>query len=353
MHQHDIGNWRHAHDFARINEKGEARSKWVLWLTFLTMLAEIGAGLSFHSMALLADGWHMATHALAFMITIYAYRYGRVHAGDETFAFSPAKVGVLGGFASSIALAVVAVMMAAESSARLVLPEIIRFDEAIWVAGLGLAVNLMCALLLAGGEHHHHEHHHAHGGHDAHDHAEPHAHHEHTRDHGHHDHDHDHHEHHEHHDRNVHQDHNLRAAFLHVLADAFTSVLAIVALLAGKYYGWNWLDAVMGLVGAAVILLWARGLIKDTAPILLDQTAGPEFLQAVRGALEADGECMVSDLHVWRVSPRHYAAIVVLVTRFPQPPYHYRMKLAEFVHLDHVTIEVNQCAGEHCAPAPI
>lgn len=312
MHEHQLSNWQHPHDFARINRKGERRTKWVLLLTFTTMLVEIVAGMQFHSMALLADGWHMATHVVAFMIAIFAYRYSRVHASDQTFAFSPAKVSVLGGFASSIALAMVALVMIADSVERLLMPQAIRFDEAILVAEVGLLVNLLSALLLRD----HHDHHHAH----------------------HHDHGHDDH----------HHDHNLRAAYLHVVADALTSVLAIVALLSGKYYGWIWLDTVMGFVGATVILIWSVGLIKETSPILLDQSMNDEYTRAIQAALEEDGECRVSDLHVWRISPHHYAAIVVLVTQLPKSPGYYKTLLANFVQLDHITVEVNRCNGQDC-----
>lgn len=313
MHEHQLGNWRHSHNFARINRKGERRTKWVLLLTFTTMLVEIVAGMQFHSMALLADGWHMATHVMAFMIAIFAYRYSRIHEQDQTFAFSPAKVSVLGGFASSVALAMVAFMMVAESSERLIAPQPIQFDEAILVAVAGLVINLLSALLLSD---HHHDHHHDDG----------------------------HPEHQEHH----HHDHNLRAAYLHVMADAMTSVLAIVALLAGKYYGWNWLDAVMGFVGAVVILVWAWGLIKETSPVLLDQGIDEHYLQAIQDTLEEDGECRVCDIHIWRVSPAHYAAIIGLVTQVPKSPGYYKNLLVDFVHLNHVTVEVNVCVGQEC-----
>ncbi|MDD1620023.1 MAG: CDF family Co(II)/Ni(II) efflux transporter DmeF [Methylococcaceae bacterium] len=316
MHEHQLSNWQHSHNFARINRKGESRTKWVLFLTFTTMLVEIIAGMQFHSMALLADGWHMATHVVAFMIAIFAYRYSRIHETDHTFAFSPAKVSILGGFASSIALAMVALVMAVESFERLIRPEAIRFDEAILIAVVGLVVNLLSALLLR--DHHHHEHPH---------------------DHDHDDHNHDHHHHH---------DHNLRAAYLHVMADALTSVLAIVALLAAKYYGWNWLDSTMGFVGAAIILAWAWGLITETSPILLDQSVDEHYKQAIQDALEEDGECRVSDLHIWRLGPSHHAAIVVIVSQFPKPPNHYKALLASFVNLDHITVEVNRCVGDDC-----
>lgn len=312
MHEHQLSNWQHPHNFARINRKGESRTKWVLLLTFAAMLVEIAAGMQFHSMALLADGWHMATHVAAFMIAIFAYRYSRVHEQDQTFAFSPAKVGVLGGFASSIALAMVALAMAAESVERLLIPQAIHFDEAILVAVVGLVINLISALLLR----------------DRHDHRHDHS--------------------HQHDDHHLHHDHNLRAAYLHVLADALTSVLAIIALLAGKYYGWNWLDTAMGFVGATVILVWAWGLIGETSRVLLDQSVDEQYRQAVRDALEEDGECRVSDLHIWRLGASHLAAIVVIVTRFPKPPNHYKALLANFVYLDHITVEVNRCVGDEC-----
>ena len=199
MHEHQLANWQHSHDFARINRKGESRTKWVLVLTFTTMLVEIVAGIQFHSMALLADGWHMATHVLAFIMTLFAYRYSRIHALDQTFAFSPAKVSLLGGFASSIALSMVALMMIGESAIRLANPEAIRFDEAILVACVGLVINLLCALLLKDHDHHPHNAKQQHD-HECHDHTA--------------------HQQHEHH--HLSHDHNLRAAFLHVIADALT-----------------------------------------------------------------------------------------------------------------------------------
>jgi len=167
-------------------------------------------------------------------------------------------------------------------------------------------------------------------------------------DHAHHSHEHEHHDHH-----HYHRDHNLAAAYMHVLADALTSVLAIIALLAGKYYGWNWLDIVMGFVGALVILVWARGLIKETAPVLLDQSVGQHYKQAIQDTLEQDGECRVSDLHIWRLGASHHAAIIGIVTRFPQPPNHYKTMLANFIYLDHITIEVNGCVGDDCVAEPV
>ncbi|MGR9051081.1 MAG: CDF family Co(II)/Ni(II) efflux transporter DmeF [Gammaproteobacteria bacterium] len=317
MHEHRLSNWQHRHDFARINRKGEKRTKIVLLLTFFTMAIEILAGTAFHSMALLADGWHMGTHVAAFLIAIFAYRYSRIHAHDQTFAFSPGKVSVLGGFASSVALAVVALIMLIESVQRILEPQVIHFNEAIFVAVFGLLINLASALLLKD--------HHEHGSH-------AHAHH-------HHDGAHDHQEHHDHHD------HNLKAAYLHVMADALTSVLAIVALTAGKYFGWVWLDPVMGLAGASVILLWAYTLIKETGPVLLDESIDENYKTSVRNTLERDSDNRVTDLHIWRVGPGHYAAIVALVTKFPKTPEYYRNLLTDFHRLEHITIEVNQCVG--------
>ena len=304
--------WLHSHDYVKHNHRGERRARWVFALTFFTMLLEIVAGMQFHSMALLADGWHMSTHAAAFLITLIAYRYGRMHREDHTFAFSPAKVDILGGFASSIALAMVALMMIMQAAERLLVPQAIQFDEAIIVATVGLSVNILSALLLNDHDHHH-EHSHSH--------------------------DHSHHHH--------HHDHNLRAAYLHVLADALTSVLAIVALMAGKYYGWNWLDPIMGLVGALVILVWAVGLVRDTAPVLVDHSVPDTERRAIFALLEANGDCKVVDLHVWRMTANHHAAVIAIVSQAPQSPAFYRKRLDTLPYLDHVTIEVNhQCGDE-------
>jgi cation diffusion facilitator family transporter len=304
MHINTLNNWQHNHDFAVIHDKGERRTKQVLVLTFFTMIVEILAGIKFGSMALLADGWHMSTHVVAFMITVFAYRYSRVHANDQTFAFSTAKVGVLGGYASSIALAVVALVMIIESVQRLFDPNVIHFNEAIAVATFGFVINLVSVLLLK--DHHHHDHH------------------------------------------NHHHDQNLKAAYLHVLADALTSILAIIALLAGKYYAWNWLDPVMGIVGAAVITRWAYTLLKETSPILLDESVEKKYKQAVKEKIENDSDNCISDLHIWRIGPNHYAIIISLVTHSPKPPEYYKSLLEGFHKLGHITIEVNQCVGESC-----
>lgn len=311
MHIHTLERWRHSHDFSLIHEKGEKRIMQVLLLTGITMAAEIIAGNMLGSMALLADGWHMGTHVAAFAISIFAYRYARKHINSPRFSFGTGKVGVLGGFASAVALAVVALLMTLESIHRLVEPRRIYFNEAIAVAFIGLAVNLVSALLLQDRHHHQDSHEHEH----------------------------------------LHHDHNLRAAYFHVLADALTSVLAVIALLSGKYFGWLWMDPGMGLIGALVITRWSLGLLKDTSPILLDQSMGEEQMAEVREAIEADSDNRISDLHIWRVGPGHYAAHISLVTHFPRSSEHYKKLLAGFDGLSHVTIEVNQCHEESCLPS--
>jgi cation diffusion facilitator family transporter len=317
MHTHKLSNWQHAHDFSINNEKGERRTKYVLILTAITMVVEIIAGSIFGSMALLADGWHMGTHVAAFMITIFAYRYARKHAADPVFSFGTGKVSVLGGFASAIALAMVALLMFVESLQRVIDPHIIRFDEAIAVAGLGLVINLLSAVLLKDDHHHHHD--------DD-------------------DHEHNHHHHHHHHDH----DHNLKAAYMHVLADALTSVLAIVALVSGKYFGWHWLDPIMGMVGAVIISRWSLGLLKQTGPILLDSSIELDYQAEIREVIERDSDNLIADIHIWKVGANHYAAIISIVTQFPKASQYYKDLLCNFHRLSHITIEVNACDGEHC-----
>ncbi|MCK9635284.1 CDF family Co(II)/Ni(II) efflux transporter DmeF [Methylobacter sp. Wu8] len=310
MHTHKLSLLKHEHDFSAINKKGERRTKQVLVLTFLTMIVEIAAGTVFGSMALLADGWHMGTHVAAFIITLIAYRYSRVHAHDHTFAFSPGKVGVLGGYTSSVVLGIVALIMLVESGQRIVNPHIIHFDEAIAVAGFGLFINLVCALLLR--DHHHHDH--------SHDHAH-------------------------------HHDQNLKAAYLHVLADALTSVLAIAALTLGKYYGWRFLDPVMGIIGALIIMQWAYSLVRETSPVLLDESIALKHKLAIMEKIENDADNRISDLHIWRVGPGHFAIIISLVSHDPKAPEYYKDLLKEIVginKLSHITVEVNKCAGDFC-----
>lgn len=314
MHTHSLDTRQHPHDFAVIQEHGERRTRQVLIITALTMLVEIAAGLAYGSMALLADGWHMGTHVAAFLITILAYRFAKKHAADKAFAFGTGKVSVLGGFASAIALIVVALLMLIESGQRLLAPQPIHFNESIGVAALGLLVNIACAFLLQG----HHDHGHAH--------------------------DDDDHHHHDHHD------HNLKAAYLHVLADALTSVLAIGALLFGKYLGWNQLDPLIGIVGALVISRWAYGLVRETGAILLDGSISTGELAAIKEKIEGALDNRIADMHVWKVGPAHYAAILAIVTHHPQKIDYYRELLAEFTNLSHLTVEIHTCEGEPCLP---
>lgn len=263
------------------------------------MVVEIGAGTVYGSMALLADGWHMGTHAAAFCITLFAYRYAKKHENSDRFSFGTGKVSVLGGYTSAIALGIVALLMFTESVHRLLNPQAIQFNEAIVVACIGLAVNVASMFLL--GDHHH----------------------------DHHDHDRSHH----------HHDHNLRAAYMHVLADALTSLLAIVALLFGKFYGWNWLDAIMGMVGAVVILKWTMNLLKQTSPILLDESIDSNYRQQIIEELAPDAE--VIDLHIWRISGHHYSAAIALQSNGDLSVNDFRQRLAKFDKINHLTLELN------------
>lgn len=315
MHIHTLEQWQHSHDFSINQYHAEKKTKIVMFLTAIIVTAEIVAGTIFGSMALLADGWHMATHVAAFGITVFAYQYARNHATDPRYTFGTGKVSVLGGFASAVALAVIACVMAFESAARLFQPQGIQFNQAIGVAMFGLAVNLVSAWLLQ----------------DNHDHS-----------HDHHDHGHDHH----------HQDHNLRAAYLHVLADALTSVLAIVALFAGKFLGWVWLDAVVGLVGGGVIARWSYSLVTDTGSILLDGSIDQQIKEDILTAIEEDADNRVTDLHVWYVGQNHLAATISLVTHYPQAPDYYKKFLSYIPSLSHVLVEVNHCHSEPCVESP-
>lgn len=332
MHLEDLGPWKHGHAFGTaVEASGERRTRWVVALTLAMMVGEIAAGMMFGSMALLADGWHMGTHAAALGVAAFAYAYARRHAADPRYSFGTGKVGALGGFASAVGLAVVALLVLGESAVRLASPVAIRFDQAIGVAVLGLLVNLFSAFLLRDEDHGH-----AHG-HGDHDHDDD----------GHDDHHGDHedgeHAHaHPDHGHAEHRDHNLRAAYLHVLADALTSVLAIVALLAGRVLGWTWMDPVMGIVGALVIARWSVGLLRDTGAVLLDAEVGEGRRTAIRAALE-QGEDRVADLHLWRVGPRHLAAIVSVVSTAPRAPAEYKERLRAFPDVVHLTVEVHAC----------
>ena len=319
----------HEHVFLGADHGRNERRVWfVIALTTVMMVGEIIAGTVFGSMALVADGWHMSTHAIALAISALAYLYARRQLRNPRFTFGTGKFGDLAGFASAIVLALVALLMAYESLQRLLHPVAIDFREAIFVAALGLAVNLVSALLLRDDHHlHHHGHHH---GHD-HDHG-------HHGDHsGGHDHPHPGHA----HGGPAARDNNMRSAYVHVLADAVTSVLAIAALTLGSLFGWVQLDPLMGIVGSLVIAQWAYGLLKTSGAVLLDALpSGARLPEEIRHAIETGGD-RITDLHVWQVGPGHHAAIVAVTTPQPHVPAFYKDKLAAIPALSHVTVEVS------------
>ncbi|MBY6108817.1 CDF family Co(II)/Ni(II) efflux transporter DmeF [Halomonas sp. DP1Y21-3] len=306
MHHHRLDHWQHEHRFGQDKKRtGETRTLIVVGLTLAMMIWEILAGVVYGSIALLADGLHMGSHAVAFGIAVFAYAYARKHASDARFSFGTGKVNALGGFAGAILLAVFALYMVVESVERFASPIEISFDGAIFVAVIGLVVNGVSAWILGGDEHEHgHDHHHGYS-------------------------------HHQH-------DHNRRAAYLHVLADALTSVLAIVALLAGKYAGWYWMDPVMGIIGAVLVTRWSWHLLKDTSTVLLDQQHR-NLEDAVKGAVE-NHDARVSDLHIWSIGPNIHAAIVSIVSHQPEAPTAYKQRIQANCHsLVHVTVEPLQC----------
>jgi cation diffusion facilitator family transporter len=326
MHTESIERWVHDHTFGQDKRKSaERRTLVVSVVTVLTMIVEIGAGLAFGSMALLADGLHMGSHASALAISVFAYRYTRTHAADARFNFGTGKVNSLAGFTSATMLALFALVMVWESIGRFLSPVAIRFNQAILVAVLGLVVNGVCLAILGG-----------HGffngkrGREQEEDAE------HI---------------HEHTDRHHHHDHNFRSAYLHVLADALTSVLAIFALLFGKYLGQQWLDPFMGLVGATLVVRWSRGMIRSSARVLLDLQAPDDVLGAIRKAIESEEDNRVSDLHVWSVGPGIYAAEIAIVSSRPLNPDDYYKLLPEELGLVHVTVETHRCAA-HVREAP-
>ena len=329
MHEDALARWRHDHSFGQDHRRpGETRTQIVIAITATMMIVEIAAGVLFGSMALLADGLHMASHAVALGINAYAYAYARRHARDASYSFGTGKVNTLGGFTGAVLLAAFALLMASESVQRLIVPVPIAFDQAIWVAVLGLAVNGVSMWILKD----HHGHGHAGHLHHAHDHG----------------HDAGHEQHHDH-DRpgvaGAHEhDHNLASAYLHVLADALTSLLAIGALLAAKYFGLTWMDPFMGLVGAALVARWSFGLLKATSAVLLDRSAAPEMRRAVQEALERVDGNRVVDLHVWCIGLNLYSAALTIVTSEPRAPEHYKRLLPPHLNIVHATIEV------HAAP---
>jgi cation diffusion facilitator family transporter len=324
------GRFGHSHVFLGAGHARNERRTWgVIALCAVMMAAEIAGGLVFGSIALVADGLHMSTHAGALLLAALAYSYARRHAEDARFTFGTGKLGDLAGFTSAVVLVMIAMLIGYEAVMRLIEPVPVRFDEAIAIATLGLGVNVASAFMLGGG----HDHGHAHG----------HGHHHHDDDHEH-DHDHPH----RHDDTHTHRDHNLRAALVHVMADAAVSVLVIVGLLLGRVLGWVWMDPLAGLAGAIVIASWSYALIRDTGGVLLDMTPDPDIAENIRMAIERDGD-RLCDLHLWRLGPGHIAAIVSIATAMPRAPAFYRERLAAFRSLSHVTIEVHPRAWQPAA----
>lgn len=324
MHTHDLAEWRHDHVFDAGNSAGERGTRLVMWITAGMMVVEVAAGWFYNSMALLADGFHMSSHAVAIGLSAFAYAAARKYAGDFRFAFGTWKIEVLAGFTSAIFLLGIVALMVFGSIERLFTPQPIHYQEAIIIAAVGLAVNIVSAFILGAA------HHHGHGD--------------------------GHHTHHEHHDHpgqehgSQHHDLNLRSAYVHVMADAATSVFAILALLGGWIYGWAWLDPVVGLVGAVVVALWAKRLIADTSKVLLDREMDHPVVDEIREAIEECGrasDTRVSDLHVWRVGKATYSCAVSVVTHDAQlTPSKVRRWISIHEEVVHATIEVQVCSSD-------
>jgi cation diffusion facilitator family transporter len=330
-----LERWRHDHVFLGEKHGTYERRTWsVVALTTVMMIAEIGGGALFGSMALIADGLHMSTHVAALSIAAAAYSLARRHVGNDWFSFGTGKLGELAAFASAIILAMVALLIGYESVTRLINPVSIAYREAIPIAVLGLGVNLLSAFLLHDHDHHHHgeqhgDHDHDHHDHDEHDHVD--------HDHADHDHDHDHAT-----DQAHHTDFNIRAAYVHVLADAVTSLLAISALVAASYFNLPWLDPVAGLIGTVVIAAWAYTLIRSASAVLLDAVPSRARADLIRQRLEVEGD-RVADFHLWRLGPGHLGVLAVMVSENPRAPDYYKARLAGIEGLSHVNIEVNPC----------
>jgi len=328
-HAKTVDRFAHSHVSSDINAANERRTLHVVLLTGTTMVVEIIAGHLTGSMALLADGWHMGTHAFALGISYAAYLLARKHQHSEAFSFGTGKFGVLAGYTSAVFLAMAAIWMMVESVLRLVNPVQIAFTEAIWVTLGGLIVNFASVMILHQGGH---PHDHAHGhGHDDHDHKHP------------HEHPHPHEAH--------HHDHNYRAAYLHVIADTLTSVFALAALLAGRFLGWTFLDPVMGIVGGLLISRWAYLLIKITGLILLDGGVDDAIRSKARTLIEADNDSRVADLHLWRIGSKDVALIVSVVTGVGRQAAEYQSRLNGLPGLAHISVEVHPCDDPECGCA--
>src|SRR5579872_1183707 len=330
----------HSHVFLGEDHAHAERRTWaVIVLCTIMMVAEIIGGALFGSLALIADGLHMSTHAGALLLAALAYTFARRYATDPNFTFGTGKFGDLAGYSSAIVLAMIALLIGYEAVLRFLNPVPIAFNEAIPIAALGLLVNIASAWLLAGGHHHGREHGHGHSHGHGHGHSHGHARaHDHPHDH---EHDDDHHHSQEDHDRRHHRDNNMRAAVIHVAADAAVSVLVIAGLLLARTFGWLWMDPLAGLIGALVIASWSVGLIRDTGAILLDRVPDPGMAEKVKRTIESEGD-RITDLHLWRLGPGHLGAIVSVATSAQREPAHYRQRLARFADLSHVTVEVQR-----------
>ena len=316
MHTYSLERWQHGHVFLGAkHDRHERRTWFVVALTTAMMVAEIIGGTIFGSMAVVADGWHMSTHAGALAIAALAYRFARHHARDPRFSFGTGKMGELAAFTSAVILALIATVIGYEAAMRLYAPMPINFYQATWLAVAALLVNLASAALLFDRNHHDNHPAHAHG----HDHDPDHV-----------------------HERRGHHDSNIRAAYIHVLADALTSVLAIIALLTGRFYGWVFMDPAMALVGVCVILSWSSGLVRSAGTVLLDMVADRHLAGLIRKRLEV-GDDRVSDLHLWRLGPGHVGVIAAVVSDEPRAPSAYKARLEGIEGLSHVTIEVHAC----------
>jgi cation diffusion facilitator family transporter len=307
MHNHSIEHWHHDHTFSQDQRRpGESRTLIVIGITAIMMVVELVAGVIYGSMALLADGLHMASHTAALTITAFAYGYARRNARNSAYSFGTGKVNALGGFTGAVLLAIFAVIMGFESIMRMLNPVEIVFNQAIFVAVLGLVVNGVSVFIL-GGDGHSHHHHEEEQGH--------------------------------------HHDHNLKAAYLHVIADALTSILAIVALLTAKYFGLVWMDPLMGVVGAVLVARWSYGLLGTTSGVLLDRQASVSVREKIREAIESDKDTRVTDLHVWSIGPEIYSVQIAVVADKPMMPADYKSLLPQSLGLVHIAVEVHTCTG--------
>lgn len=317
MHDATITRVSHSHDTGSVNPENERRTLQVVILTITTMAVEVAAGYVTGSMALLADGWHMGTHAFALGISYAAYLLARKHAESGYFSFGTGKFGVLAGYTSALFLGAVALWMIIESTTRFFHPVNIAFNEAILVASIGLVVNVVSIFILhdKGTHDHHHEHSHDH------------------------EHDHSHHDHH---------DHNYRAAYLHVIADALTSILAIIALLSGRFLGWNFLDPVMGIVGGILICRWSFQLTRSTLLILLDGGVDRKIHEMIREAVESDNESRIADLHLWRISSHEMAVVISVVTGRNRTAEEFLARLKGIPDITHMSVEVHTCDDVGC-----